>query len=518
MLGRNAARPFGMTPSRLVAAYNAVNPHRLTQWVLTRPYTMMHMRLLFLTQQLLITNLPNSTSNNSNGSPNSHGIPTPTLVSLDASSACQLHTSTNTPALCQAQEIVLPSDLYTPPHNGSAAATEATATATADATPSSTSVATDNAIAFNYLLAASWHPKSRQRQQLQKQQQQVLEDAANAERTLRWKQKLREAHPGKVDAGEDAFFHVSTPSRVALGVADGVGGWSEMGVDPSLFSWALMNNAEHIARSTDNIQDTTEALSAGSDRKALDAQTILDGAYSELVQSGKIEAGSSTACILSLCKLTGTLKASNLGDSAFLLIRDNKCIYESPSQQHFWNCPYQLTVLPPKLRQQQQGSGNEDGRQKTKTATAATTKKKAYVQDLPKDAVQTTHQLQDGDVIVLATDGFWDNVFTKEAIELVDRELGDIIREQQQQGSETPLSPLDKAADAMMTMTADEILARVRALSKRLTNTARRFSLDSKRMTPFSQGARHIQCGGKVDDITVIVTLVRSTHPRTLQA
>ncbi|KAG0020391.1 Protein phosphatase PTC7 [Entomortierella chlamydospora] len=501
MLGRNAARPLGMTPSRLVAAYNAVNPHRLTQWVLTRPYTMMHMRLLFLTQQLLITNLPNSASSNSNGSPNSHGIPTPTLASLDASSACQLHTSTNTPALCQAQEIVLPSDLYTPPHNGSAAATEATAAA-ADATPSSTSVATDNAIAFNYLLAASWHPKSRQRQQLQKQQQQVLEDAANAERTLRWKQKLREAHPGKVDAGEDAFFHVSTPSRVALGVADGVGGWSEMGVDPSLFSWALMNNAEHIARSTDNLQDTTEALSAGSDRKALDAQTILDGAYSELVQSGKIEAGSSTACILSLCKLTGTLKASNLGDSAFLLIRDNKCIYESPSQQHFWNCPYQLTVLPPKLRQQQQDSGNsnvsEDGRQKTKTktATAATTKKKAYVQDLPKDAVQTTHQLQDGDVIVLATDGFWDNVFTKEAIELVDRELGDIIREQQQQGSESPISPLDKAAGAVMTMTADEILARVRALSKRLTNTARRFSLDSKRMTPFSQGARHIQCGG----------------------
>src|SRR4051812_36188825 len=57
--------------------------------------------------------------------------------------------------------------------------------------------------------------------------------------------------------------------------------------------------------------------------------------------------GSSTACILSLCKVTGTLRASNLGDSAFLLIRDNKCIYESPSQQHFWNCPYQLTVLPP---------------------------------------------------------------------------------------------------------------------------------------------------------------------------
>ncbi|KAF9110014.1 hypothetical protein BGX27_006875 [Mortierella sp. AM989] len=551
MLGRNAAR-LGMTPSRLVAAYNAVNPNRLTQWMLTRPYTMMHMRLLFLTQQLLITNLPNISSTTTNSS---HGIPTPTLVSLDASSVCQLHTSANTPALSQAQE--LPTDLYTPPFNGTTATSEATATAAVatDATPSSTSAATDNAISFNYLLAASWHPKSRQRQQLRQQQQQILEDAANAERTLRWKQKLRAAHPGKVDAGEDAFFHVSTPSRVALGVADGVGGWSEMGVDPALFSWALMDNAEHIARSTDSIQDTPETLTAGSARKVLDAQTILDGAYSELVQSGKIEAGrekyfnvydqtsidlatytefcmnltnnnvlgSSTACILSLCKLTGTLKASNLGDSAFLLIRDNKCIYESPSQQHFWNCPYQLTVLPPDLRQRHGISNNSDSEQqnKEKAAAATTTKKKKFVQDLPKDAVQTTHQLQDGDVIVLATDGFWDNVFTKEAIELVNRELGDIIREQQQQlhqEFDAAGGPPNNSPGVMMTMTADEILARVRALSKRLTNTARRFSLDSKRMTPFSQGARHIQCGGKVDDITVIVTLVRSTHPHTLQA
>lgn len=167
--------------------------------------------------------------------------------------------------------------------------------------------------------------------------------------------------------------------------------------------------------------------------------------------------GSSTACILSLCKLTGTLRASNLGDSAYLLIRGNRCIYESPSQQHFWNCPYQLTVLPPGYP----GAG-------------------AYVMDMPKDAAQTTHQLQDGDVIVLATDGFWDNVFTKEAIELVDRELGDVITSKDTSSS------------------VEDVVGRVRALSQRLTNTARRFSQDQKRLTPFSQGARHIRAGGYV--------------------
>ena len=160
--------------------------------------------------------------------------------------------------------------------------------------------------------------------------------------------------------------------------------------------------------------------------------------------------------------MTGTLRASNLGDSAFLLIRDNKCIYESPSQQHFWNCPYQLTVLPP---------GYPGAKQ--------------HVMDMPKDAAQTSHQLQDGDVIVLATDGFWDNVFTKEAIELVERELGDIIQ-QSKNGEKGVASAL----------TVEDTVGRVRALSQRLTNTARRFSMDQKRRTPFSQGARHIRSGG----------------------
>ncbi|KAG0279980.1 hypothetical protein BGZ95_011724 [Linnemannia exigua] len=253
--------------------------------------------------------------------------------------------------------------------------------------------------------------------------------------------------------------------------------FDRVGVDPALFSWALMDNAEAVARLTDVDQAGVDAKESQAGRNAaskipLDAQTILDGAYSELVQSGKVEAGSSTACILSLCKVTGTLRASNLGDSAYLLIRDNKCIYESPSQQHFWNCPYQLTVLPP---------GYPGAKQ--------------HVMDMPKDAAQTTHQLQDGDVIVLATDGFWDNVFTKEAIELVDRELGDVIQQ-------------TKGAQGVSSI--EDVVGRVRALSQRLTNTARRFSLDQKRRTPFSQGARHIRTGGKVDDITVIVTLVRA--------
>ncbi|KAF9119681.1 hypothetical protein BGW39_000125 [Mortierella sp. 14UC] len=546
MLGRNAARPLGMIPARLLSAYSSISAaHRLAHWMISsRPLASVSLqRYLSIAPQLLLTSSPSTT------------IPTPTLVALDGSVATnstaglqscqqqqQLHTSTTATATAAAllqhqpplaHDILLPADIFGTSSLASSSSPD-TASEVIPSPPPPVPVPAStphNAIAYNYLLAASWHPKSRQRQEQQQQQQQKAQsdaEAANTARTLLWKEKLKAAHPhpGKVDAGEDAFFHVSTRSRVALGVADGVGGWSELGVDPALFSWALMNNAENIARLTDCVPpeiDPFPTAGAGNERNILDAQTILDGAYNELVQSGTVEAGSSTACILSLCKTTGTLRASNLGDSAFLLIRDNKCIYESPSQQHFWNCPYQLTVLPKDRQQQQQQSISIDSKGKTvqqDATTAATTttttttakKTKKYVQDLPKDAVQTTHQLQDGDVIVLATDGFWDNVFTKEAIELVDRELGDIIREEQLLHSST--HRLSMSGEIVEPLSADEILARVRALSKRLTNTARRFSLDAKRMTPFSQGARHIQSGGKVDDITVIVTLVRSTAPQ----
>ncbi|KAG9064342.1 Protein phosphatase PTC7 [Linnemannia hyalina] len=483
MLGRNAARPFGMSPSRIVAVYSTAASHRIAHWI-ARPFASVHMhRYITAAPQLLLTNTTTSSSLDS--------VLPAVAVAPGTTSVAGIHTSSVSLQQHQLHNQVLQQDQQAPLSDKQAStgaptgastsfiATGATATSTAVASSPSTVQTPGSQIAFNYLLAASWHPKSRHRKASSalsalSSSASSSEDENDESGAKWWKQKMR---AGKVDAGEDAFFHVSTPSRVALGVADGVGGWSEVGVDPALFSWALMDNAEAVARLTDVDQSGVDAKVSQADhgpsKIPLDAQTILDGAYSELVQSGKVEAGSSTACILSLCKVTGTLRASNLGDSAYLLIRDNKCIYESPSQQHFWNCPYQLTVLPP---------GYPGAKQ--------------HVMDMPKDAAQTTHQLQDGDVIVLATDGFWDNVFSREAIELVHRELGDVI--QQTKGG------LGQGASV------EDVVGRVRALSQRLTNTARRFSLDQKRRTPFSQGARHIRSGGKVDDITVIVTLVRA--------
>lgn len=81
--------------------------------------------------------------------------------------------------------------------------------------------ATDEPLpSFQFVAHAAWHPKNRHPRQKQ------------TERKLPyWKRNK----VGNVDAGEDAFFHTCTPYGMALGVADGVGGWAEAGVDPGKF-------------------------------------------------------------------------------------------------------------------------------------------------------------------------------------------------------------------------------------------------------------------------------------------
>ncbi|CAG8488577.1 16727_t:CDS:2 [Cetraspora pellucida] len=288
---------------------------------------------------------------------------------------------------------------------------------------------------FTYLIAASWHPKRRRNS--------VPITANNP--WLKERMKF-----GKVDAGEDAFFYVGTNEGVALGVADGVGGWTQMGIDPATFSWALMDNAASIAKEFNSYQLSLFNAPNGS-TDILDAKQILSGAFDNLIKSGKVKAGSSTACILSLSKTSGILNAATLGDSAYLLIRNGQLLYESPSQQHFFNCPYQLTVVPEDFPNQ-----------------------KLYFKDRPSDAYQASHQLQDGDVILLATDGFFDNVFTEEAVSIVNNELRDVIgRDRKMWGNDY-----------------EELRSHVRRLSRTLTNTARRCSMDSKRVSPFSQSAK----------------------------
>lgn len=94
----------------------------------------------------------------------------------------------------------------------------------------------------------------------------------------------------KKDSGEDAFFAATIggdPHHVAFGVADGVGGWQDSGVDPSDFSHGLCGLMAGTAYSH-------EGLTAGENVRP---QKLLQTAYDAVIANPRILAGGCTASL-----------------------------------------------------------------------------------------------------------------------------------------------------------------------------------------------------------------------------
>ncbi|KAL0946909.1 hypothetical protein HGRIS_013070 [Hohenbuehelia grisea] len=205
------------------------------------------------------------------------------------------------------------------------------------------------------------------------------------------------------DAGEDFFFvqEMRNQSGVAFGVADGVGGWIDSGVDPSLFSQALMYHAHRYARSAWAGEPEIDPTLDYEEREQVEGWELtpyecLDLSYGGVLRERYVHAGSSTACIISLNASSGLLRSANLGDSGFCIIRSSSVAYRQPVQTHFFNCPKQLTKMPV-----------NSGRRFTRACV-----------DSPREA-QTYHtKLRDGDIVIAYTDGLSDNVFPAELVQI----------------------------------------------------------------------------------------------------
>ncbi|KAL6055983.1 PPM-type phosphatase domain-containing protein [Balamuthia mandrillaris] len=258
-------------------------------------------------------------------------------------------------------------------------------------------------------------------------------------------------HPEKAHkGGEDAYF-ISLSGRV-IGVADGVGGWGEVGVDPGLFSRTLMSEAQKIA---------DEAFAAGIEPTP---SQVLEEAF-ELTKG--IE-GSSTATVLLLAS-DNKLHYSSVGDSGFLIIRDGEIIFRSEEQQHDWNQPYQL------------GTGSDD--------TVA-------------EAVVGSVDVKEDDIIILASDGLFDNLYEDEILDLV----------AQAQPNPSPANGSSSRRDEH----AYPPRWNAKSLAEALASEAHKRAAKSEGRVPFGEeagryGVNYI--GGKMDDISVIVSRVHLTLP-----
>jgi len=282
--------------------------------------------------------------------------------------------------------------------------------------------------------------------------------------------KLKQAvcylpHPDKVHyGGEDAHF-ISDVYGGALGVADGVGGWQESGVNPADYSRMFMRMACAYLEGTEHFaQDGMDRSSA----PFIDPRGALNAAH----QTTKVP-GSATACVMQLDQERQTLEAANLGDSGFVVIRSGKMVAKSKPLQHYFDCPLQFGAFPEFV-------------EATDTADMADT------YSIP---------LAPGDVVIAGSDGLWDNVFESEILALAPRSTDDVQR----------------AADSIAT------LARQHAGDNDFPSPYTREALSQGLDLPwweklvgatFKGGRFQLKqlTGGKMDDITVLIAYVETAQ------
>lgn len=84
----------------------------------------------------------------------------------------------------------------------------------------------------------------------------------------------------------------NTKESVAFGVVDGVGGWTDIGVDPAEFAHRLCEYMSNEASNYNEAKQKTELHSAIDVPKYL-----LQQGYELVMEDNTVRAGGSTACI-----------------------------------------------------------------------------------------------------------------------------------------------------------------------------------------------------------------------------
>ncbi|KAL3677388.1 hypothetical protein R1sor_027336 [Riccia sorocarpa] len=228
-------------------------------------------------------------------------------------------------------------------------------------------------------------------------------------------------HPEKAArGGEDAYF---IEGNQWIGVADGVGGWALEGINAGHYARELMWHCAELARESD---------------KKSDPKTLLVKSFSRTKAMG-----STTAVVASISDQT--LTVVNMGDTGFLVVRDGAVAARSTPMQRGFNFPYQI------------GSVGDD----------------------PFLAEVYRVPAEKGDVVILGSDGLYDNLFEKEILAIVSKLL--------QSGAEPE------------------------TLARELASAAHKVGATQDGLSPFAKEAQsegYSYSGGKMDDITCVVAFV----------
>ncbi len=295
---------------------------------------------------------------------------------------------------------------------------------------------------------------------------------------------IEEKRRGRPDSGQDAYFaarvgpsHTST----AFAIADGVGGWTGHGIDPADFSHGLCSHMANIS------------LQWSSSTK-LSPKHLLGLGYNATSTDPEIVGGGTTACVV-VADDDGRMQIANLGDSGWLQLRLGTVHHYSNPQTHAFNTPYQMSLTPPDILRRAHMFGG------------------VPLNDAPDRADLADHMLRHGDVLVLATDGVWDNLDAQDVLKIVSRIMRD-----------TGAWKLDQSEGYVVAEKIGEMVKRDQVQQPKMQGTlqavlaagiageAKTASIDQRRSGPFAKAVNKEYPnerwdGGKVDDIAVLVVV-----------
>ncbi|MED6195341.1 hypothetical protein PIB30_037082 [Stylosanthes scabra] len=234
-------------------------------------------------------------------------------------------------------------------------------------------------------------------------------------------------HPSKASTGREDAYLISHPNW--LGVADGVGDWSLQGNNAGYYIRELMEKCENIVSNRGNLSTMKPA---------------------EVITGGAAKTQNSGSSAILVAHFDGqAFHAANVGNTGFMVIRDG-CIFKKSSPMfHEFSFPLQIVT-------------GED----------------------PSEIIEGYKvDVNDGDVIITATNGLFDNLYDQEIASVVSKSLQANLKPQE--------------------------------IAKLLAMRAQEVGRSSFARSPFgdaAQAAGYVgYTGGKLDNVTVIVSLVKTT-------
>ncbi|KAF2199641.1 5-azacytidine resistance protein azr1, partial [Delitschia confertaspora ATCC 74209] len=338
---------------------------------------------------------------------------------------------------------------------------------------------------YSYHVAASYSSKADHFDAERNLYTSSVFDPIEAEHTSLEKCKAALDRRKRAESGQDSFFYsqVGTTGATAFGVADGVGGWTESGIDPADFAHGLCEYMACAAR----------MWPKGTKTNSLHPKDLLQVGYDQVQKDASIVGGGSTAC-LAVAEPDGKVEVANLGDSGFMHLGLNAVRHFTQPQTHEFNMPYQMSKIPQRMRVQMAIFGS----------TSAS--------DMPKDSNVTHHHVQHGDVLVFATDGVWDNLFPQDVLSIVSRamvRLGAWVEKGNAMAVSERLYELTQA-DRDGKADIESLQAKIAVA---IAKEAKVTGLDPRRNGPFAREVKKYfphenYWGGKPDDIAAVVAVV----------